>query len=198
MLKAGITGGIGSGKTVVCQVFAALGIPVFNADEAARFLMENDQDLINNISGLLGSDVYSAGTLNRDRVSAVVFKDPQKLAALNALVHPATIDYAQEWMEKQSSSYIVKEAAIFFESGSDKDMDVMICVYAPRELRIQRAMNRSTLSREQVMAIMARQMDEDEKMKRCDHVITNDDVTAVLPQVLKLHQQLLSHNATNR
>ena len=191
MLKVGITGGIGSGKSVVCQVFKTLGIPVFNADDAAHYLMENDSTLVQSIQWLLGDDVYKDGKLNREKVSAVIFNDPEKLQKLNAIVHPATISYANAWIEKQQAPYIIKEAAIFFESGSFKDIDVMIGVYAPKELRIQRAMSRSGMTREQVLAIMSRQMDEDEKMKRCDHVITNDDVTPVLPQVLKLHRLLL-------
>lgn len=191
MLKAGITGGIGSGKTIVCQVFTALGIPVFNADETARYLMENDAILADGITGLLGESVYVSGKLDRQKVSAMVFNDPGKLARLNALVHPATISYAQQWMAEQTTPYVIKEAAIFFESGSNKDMDVMIGVYAPEELRINRAMMRSNLNKEQVLAIVAKQMNEEEKMKHCDHVIINDDVTAILPQVLQLHQQLL-------
>ena len=191
MLKVGITGGIGSGKSVVCQVFRTLGIPVFNADDAAHYLMENDSTLVQSIQWLLGDDVYKDGKLNREKVSAVIFNDPEKLQKSNAILHPATISYANAWIEKQQAPYIIKEAAIFFESGSFKDIDVMIGVYAPKELRIQRAMSRSGMTREQVLAIMSRQMDEDEKMKRCDHVITNDDVTPVLPQVLKLHRLLL-------
>lgn len=191
MLKVGVTGGIGSGKSIVCQVFHAFGIPVFSADDAARQLMENDPDLIQRIQLLLGNEVYVQGKLDRAKVSSIVFKEPEKLQALNALVHPATIGYSKRWMGDQSSPYVIKEAAIFFESGSDKEMDIMIGVFAPVELRIRRSMKRGNLSREQVKAIMAKQMDEDEKMSRCDHVITNDDHTAVLPQVLKLHETLL-------
>ena len=190
MLKVGITGGIGSGKSVVCQVFTALGIPVFNADDTARFLMENDAALMQSIRDLLGNEAYKQGKLDRAKVSAIVFKEPEKLQQLNALVHPATISYSQQWFEKQQAPYVIKEAAIFFESGSYKDMDVMVEVFAPQELRIRRAMKRSELTRAKVLAIIAQQMDEDEKRKRCDYVIINDDVTAVLPQVLKLHEHL--------
>jgi dephospho-CoA kinase len=191
MLKAGVTGGIGSGKTMVCQVFQTLGIPVFNADNAARYLMENDAELARSIRKLLGEEVYTDGKLNRANVSAIVFSDPEKLAQLNALVHPVTIRYSRDWVAAQNAPYTIKEAAILFESGSYKDMDVTIGVFAPQELRIQRAMQRSGLSRDEVLGIISRQMDEDEKMKRCDHVIINDDITAVLPQVLGLHELLL-------
>ncbi|MCD6010892.1 MAG: dephospho-CoA kinase [Flavipsychrobacter sp.] len=192
MLKVGVTGGIGSGKSVVCQVFQTLGIPVFNADETARYLMENDTTLVQRIQLLLGDDVYKDGKLDKSRVSTIIYEQPGMLEKLNEIVHPATISYANAWMEKQISPYVVKEAAIFFESGSNKDIDVMIGVSAPKELRISRAMDRNQISREKVLSIMSRQMDEDEKMKRCDHVITNDDLTPLLPQVLKLHELLIS------
>ena len=191
MLKVGVTGGIGSGKTVVCRVFRTLGIPVLSADDAARYLMENDTTLVQSIQWLLGDDVYRDGKLDREKVSAIIFNEPAKLAKLNEIVHPATISYADAWMERQQAPYVIKEAVIFFESGSFKDIEIMIGVYAPKELRIRRAMARNKASREKVLSIMSRQMDEDEKMKRCDHVITNDDLTPVLPQVLKLHQLLL-------
>ncbi len=194
MLKAGITGGIGSGKTIVCQVFQTLGIPVFNADEAARYLMEHDATLIKNIAELLGADVYHNGKLDRKKMLSTIFETPEKLHQLNGLVHPATIGYGNEWMLKQNAPYVIKEAAIFFESGSNKDMDVMIGVYAPQELRIARAMKRGSVSREKVLAIISHQMNEDEKMKRCDHVIVNDDLTAIIPQVLAIHQELLAGN----
>jgi len=196
MLKVGITGGIGSGKSVVCQVFNTLGIPVFNADLAARFLMENDQPLVQSIKSLLGSEVYNNGTLDRPKVASIIFGKPELLAKLNALVHPATIKYANDWLEKQTAPYAIKEAAIFFESGSYSEMDVMIGVYAPQELRISRAMSRGKQTRDEVLSIIARQMKEEEKMKRCDYVITNDDVAAVLPQVLKLHEELMQRSIT--
>ena len=191
MLKVGITGGIGSGKSVVCQVFTTLGIPVFNADDAARNLVENDPVLVGGIRSLFGADIYVSGKLDRPRVSSIVFANPRKLQQLNTLVHPATIAYAAKWIAEQDTPYIIKEAAIFFESGSYTEMDVMVEVYAPQELRMLRAMKRSMLTREKVLEIMSRQMNEEEKMKRCDYVITNDDETAVLPQVLKVHRMLL-------
>ena len=194
MLKAGITGGIGSGKSVVCQVFTALGIPVFNADEAARYLMDNDPALVHSIRHLLGNDIYSGMALDRKKVAAIVYKDPAALHKLNALVHPVTVSYSHKWIAMQQAPYIIKEAAIFFESNSYRDMDVMIGVFAPEELRVQRAMQRGGLNREQVAAIIDEQMNEEEKMKRCDYVITNDGQTAVLPQVLDLHK-ILTRNA---
>jgi dephospho-CoA kinase len=191
MLKVGITGGIGSGKSVICRVFATLGVPVFNADTSARYLMENDSALIKSVFELLGPGVYTGGMLDRERIAAIVFADPEKLQQLNALVHPVTIQFGKDWVSRQTAPYIIKEAALFFESGSDTEMDVMVGVSAPLALRIARAMKRSNISREKADSIIASQMDDDEKMKRCDHVIFNDDVHALLPQVLRLHERFL-------
>lgn len=191
MLKVGITGGIGSGKSTVCRVFSALGIPVFYADEAARALMNSDPALRRSIADLLGESVYTATGLDRGRVAAAVFGNPQRLAALNALVHPATIANGEAWMQAQTTSYAIKEAALFFESGSHHSMDVMIGVDAPYELRMARAVSRGGLTPEAARERADRQMDPAEKMSRCDAVIINDDRQAVLPQVLQLHQWLL-------
>jgi dephospho-CoA kinase len=191
LLKIGVTGGIGSGKSVVCKVFESLGIPVFRADDAARYLMEHDAALKAGIAALLGAEVYVAGALDRKRISDIVFRDPRKLQQLNALVHPVTIRYGKEWINTQKSLYIIKEAAIFFESGSNKEMDVMIGVSCPLETRIARVMARGGQSREKVLEIIAKQMDQDEKMKLCDHVVINDDITPVIPQVVALHDRFI-------
>ena len=191
MLKVGITGGIGSGKTTVCQLFEILGVPVFYADEAARALMDEDQVLVASIKALFGASIYQNGKLDRAAVSAAVFGHPEKLAALNALVHPAALAAARRWLEEQKTAYAIKEAAIFFEAGTDVDIDLMIGVSAPVEVRIARAMSRSGLTRAEVLGRMARQMDEEEKMSRCDYIINNDDNTALIPQVLRLHEELL-------
>lgn len=192
MLKVGITGGIGSGKSVVCKVFEALGIPVFNADNAARYLMEHDERLVASITLLLGKDVYEEGRLNRAKVSDIIFRQPEKLQQLNALVHPVTINNASAWVSRQSTPYIIKEAAIFFESGSYKEMDVMVGVYAPLEIRISRTMARGGQTRDKVLEIISKQMNEEEKMGRCDFVINNNDSDAIIPQVFRLHEQLLN------
>jgi len=191
MLKVGITGGIGSGKTTVCHMFEILRIPVFYADEAAKALMDNDAALKAKIAALFGEDIYLDGKLNRAALSSAVFGNPEMLAALNAMVHPASLAAARAWLDAQTTPYAVKEAAIFFESGTYIDIDVMIGVSAPEETRISRVMQRSAISREEVLARMSRQMNEQEKMDRCDYVIVNDGTEAVIPQVLRLHEQLL-------
>jgi dephospho-CoA kinase len=191
LLKVGITGGIGSGKSVICHVFAALGIPVFYSDDAARYLMENDAALIGSIRLLFGEDIYRGGLLDRQKVADIVFRDPDKLSKLNNLVHPAVIRYSRQWVDSRQAPYVIKESALFFETGTYEDMDVMVGVYAPEEVRIARAMSRSQATREQILARIAQQMDEKDKMSRCQHVIVNDDRTAVLPQVLQLHSLFL-------
>lgn len=195
MLKVGITGGIGSGKSTVCALFEVLGIPVFYADDAARNLMNEDAALKKAITALFGESIYANGLLDRPALSAAVFNNPEKLATLNALVHPASIAAGERWIASQKTSYVVKEAAIFFESGAYKAMDVMIGVQAPKDIRIERAMHRSNLTKEEVEARLARQMAEDEKMARCDYVIVNDGKTPIIPQVLRLDARFrnLSH-----
>lgn len=192
MLKVGVTGGIGAGKSVVCRVFRTLGIPVFDADATAKMLMEHDEALVKSIKQLFGAEIYRSGILDRDRLASIVFEQPELLQELNSLVHPATIQYGVNWMERQNTPYTIKEAAIFFESGSYKDMDVMIGVSAPEEQRIARALKRAGMTREKILQRIANQMDDNEKMSRCDYVIDNSDDTAIIPQIVNIHQQLLS------
>jgi dephospho-CoA kinase len=194
MLRVGLTGGIGSGKSTVSRFFRVLGIPVLDADETARQLMNYDKKLVQEISTLLGADVYKDGVLDRSLVSARVFHDRGLLTQLNNIVHPATMRYADVWHRQQIAPYTLKEAALFFESGSAAGMDVMIGVTAPLEVRIQRVMSRNGLSREQVLDRIANQMGEGEKMGRCRYVICNDDQLPVIPQVLNIHQELLTNS----
>lgn len=186
MLRIGLTGGIGSGKSVVARVFENLGIPVYNADTAARMLMETDPALRNKITTIFGEQAYTNQRLNRGYISAQVFDNHEKLAALNATVHPAVVAYGNEWFAQQNTPYAVKEAALFFETGTAGEMDKMIGVSAPLPLRIQRVMQRDGLTREQVKSRMDTQIDETIKMRLCDYVILNDDRHLVVPQVLAL------------
>lgn len=192
MLKVGITGGIGSGKSIVCQVFEMLGIPIFNADAAAKFLIETDNSLIANLKMAFGEAIYDKnGKLDRAALSAKVFNDAAQLNLLNALVHPATILFAAQWMEQQTSPYALKEAALLFESNSYQDLDFIIGVTAPQEIRVQRAMLRDGVAANKIFERIAMQMNEEEKMQRCDFVIQNDNKKAILPQVLAIHEKLL-------
>jgi len=191
MLKIGITGGIGSGKSTVAKVFEVLGIPVYYADDAAKRLMNEDEELKANIQLQFGNEVYANGLLDRKRLAEMVFTSPEKLTRLNALVHPATLQDAERWMQQQHTPYAVKEAALIFESGAHEHLDYVIGVTAPAPIRIQRTMHRDGISREEVIARMNKQMDESIKMKLCDFVIRNNEQEMLLPQVLELHKKLL-------
>jgi dephospho-CoA kinase len=190
-LKIGITGGIGSGKTTVARIFEVLGIPVYYADDAAKRIMNEDEFLKQQIIKEFGHESYEEGRLNRQYLASVVFRDKKKLAVLNALVHPATIRNSNLWMKNQSTPYAIREAALIFESGVQGQLDYVIGVSAPVELRIGRAMERDKLTREQVLERMDRQINETIKMRLCDFVIVNDGKKPVIPQVLKLHEKLL-------
>jgi dephospho-CoA kinase len=194
MLKIGLTGGIGSGKSTVAKIFETLGIPVYYADEAAKRIMNEDEQLRQGIIKNFGEDAYIADTLNRSYISQQVFNNKEKLAVLNSLVHPATIRDSEEWMQRQTTAYAVKEAALIFESNVNKYLDYVIGVTAPEELRIERTMNRDMISSEEVKSRIKNQMDENEKMSLCDFVIHNDGQQALLPQVLSLHHELVQRS----
>lgn len=192
MLKIGLTGGIGSGKSTVAEIFKVLGIAVFDADAAAKNIMNEDDQLKERIIQTFGADTYTDGVLNRQVLGGIVFKDPLKLEQLNVLVHPATIAAAERWMAEQKGAYAVKEAALFFEAGSATGLDYIIGVTAPKAVRIKRVMDRDGVSRDEVLTRMARQIDDDIKMRLCDFVIVNDDQQLLIPQVLKIHEGLRS------
>jgi dephospho-CoA kinase len=191
MLRIGLTGGIGSGKSVVAKIFETLGIPVYYADDASKRLMSDDEQLKNQVKNAFGDAAYIKGKLNREYLSEQVFNDIEKLTLLNSFVHPATIKDADQWIRKQKAPYIVKEAALIFESGSQKNLDYVIGVRAPEQLRLQRAMQRDNISSERVIARMSNQMDEEEKLRLCDFVIVNDEKQLVIPQALALHKKFL-------
>jgi dephospho-CoA kinase len=191
MFRVGITGGIGSGKTTVAEIFKVLGIPVYYADDAAKRLMNEDPALRSSLIALLGADIYRDGRLDRAVMAAKIFADKSLLEKVNAIVHPVTIADGASWMEKQHAPYAIKEAALIFESGVQRDLDFIIGVYAPETLRIHRVMQRNGWSREEVKKRIASQLSETIKMKLCDAVVTNDEQRLLIPQVLALHQQLL-------
>lgn len=191
MLKIGLTGGIGSGKTIVAKIFELLDIPVYYADEASKRLYHTDKELMMNIKKQFGEDVYTNEQLNRSKLAEIVFNSPEKLELLNNLVHPPTIRDAEQWMNRQTTPYIIKEAALIFESGSAAGLDYVIGVKAPQSLRIKRVMDRDGFSREDIMHRMDRQINEEMKLKLCDFIINNDEQELVIPQVLNLHSSFL-------
>lgn len=192
MLKIGITGGIGSGKSTVSRVFSLLGVPVYYADQAAKKLMAENPDLRQAIIENFGPEIYKGEELNRALLAEIVFRDSRKLGLLNSLVHPETIRDSQTWMRAQTTPYAIKEAALIFESGSQDQLDFVIGVYAPESLRILRVMKRDGSTRDKILSRMKEQIDESMKMRLCQAVIINDERHLVIPQVLDLHNKLLS------
>jgi len=193
MLKIGITGGIGAGKSTVAGIFKVLGVPVFDADATAKNILNTDPILREQIAAAFGSETYKNGLLDRKYLATLVFNNPNQLAKLNALVHPATIEAADKWASRFTDKpYIIKEAALLFEAGTNEGLDYIIGVSAPQELRIARVMQRDQVSREEVISRMQHQLDDTEKMNRCNFVIDNNEATLVIPQVLSLHEQFIS------
>jgi dephospho-CoA kinase len=198
-LIIGLTGGIGSGKSTIAKVFANLGVPIFDADATAKQLMNNSPFIKEKLIAAFGPEVYSTlndngveGSLNRTYLSKIVFADPYKLALLNAIVHPVTIQAAIDWAATQTAPYVIKEAALFFESGSSLGTYKIIGVSAPKSLRVHRVMKRDNCTQQDVEKRMMHQIDESLKMKLCDWVIVNDDLQLVLPQLVALHEQILA------
>lgn len=197
MLKIGVTGGIGTGKSTVCAVFSLLSIPVFDADREAKRLMHDDPELVGKIKSEFGTFVYdSQDRLDRKALASLVFADSYKLERLNSFVHPAVFQAYHTWASgKASYPYVVKEAALMYESGADRMNDFNIVVAAPEKLRIERVLKRDGLAREQVLERIRKQLPEDEKRAKADFIIYNDEQQLVIPQVLKLHQFFLSQRA---
>jgi dephospho-CoA kinase len=193
-LQIGITGGIGSGKSIVCRIFMALGVPVYDADSRAKSLMTTDGIVISQIKKEFGVLSYhSDGSLNREHL-AEAFSDSEKLNVLNTIVHPRVAqDYAR-WVHEQTSAYVLKEAALLFEAKSNLSLDKIIVVCAPEKLRIKRVVQRDPHRNEQqVLYIMSNQLTDEEKVKLADYVILNDESRLVTPQVLELHKKFISN-----
>lgn len=185
--KVGITGGIGSGKSIICKVFRTLGIPVFDADSEAKRLMTTDAGLVAAIRSAFGDGAYhDDGTLNRGYLADRVFAHEDQLAILNGLVHPVVIRAGEAWADSQDAPYTVKEAALLFESGSYRLNDYTILVTAPEAIRTDRVSQRDGITHEQVRARMAKQWPDEEKARLADFIIVNDGKQAIIPQVLEL------------
>lgn len=196
-LKVGITGGIGSGKTTVCRIFEMLGVPVYYADDRAKAIMVENPAVIEKVLALFGLEAYLPdGSLNRHYIAGIVFHDKKKLEELNAIVHPAVFEDGGKWHEQQLEAiYTLKEAALLFESGGYKALDIVIAIYAPQDIRIERVMKRDGVSKDTVLARMKNQMPDEEKMKLADFVIYNDGSLSVLRQVWDVHRQICSRAA---
>lgn len=192
ILEVAVTGGIGSGKTTICRIFEVLGVPVFYSDKEAKRLMSTDQVLKTKIRSAFGDLVYDEkGDLDRAYLAAQVFENDEQLQRLNGLVHPATVKAYEDWVRHQRTTYVIKEAAILFESGTNKSSDVVVLVTASETTRIQRVTKRDQVSEGQVRARMKKQWSDERKKALADYLIHNDETEAVIPQILRLHEDFL-------
>jgi dephospho-CoA kinase len=199
MLKIGITGNIGSGKTTISRLFELLAVPVFYADDHAKQVMTADALLVAGIKQAFGNKAYfNDGTLNRKHIAGIVFNNEAELQKLNAMVHPAVFRAFDNWiLQYKGTPYVLKEAAILFESGSYKDCNYNIIVTAPTQMRIERVMLRDGITRAEAESRNARQMPQEEKQQLADFVITNDNSQLLIPKVLALHEQFLKLSSTH-
>ena len=192
-MKVGITGGIGSGKSIICKVFEMVGIPVFNSDSEAKKIMDSDPKVINKLKELLGAEAYNNKGLKRDFLRQTIFKNRTLLEKINSIVHPAVQKYFRTWCEHHSEyPFIIQEAAILFESGANHHLDRVITVYTPEHIRIKRTVDRDGTSDEEVKRIIGKQMPDSEKIKRSDAVIHNYNPYMVLPQVIEIYNNLIN------
>ncbi|MGJ1269692.1 dephospho-CoA kinase [Sphingobacterium spiritivorum] len=192
-LNIGITGGIGAGKSIICNIFKVLGIPVYNADQEAKDIMIKSEKVRTALTETFGKETYfEDGSLNRAFLSSKVFGDEAQLKLLNGIVHPAVIRAGEEWAQKQTAAYSLKEAALLFETGSYRQLDYTILVTAPEEVRIARVVARDHTEAEKVRDRISKQMSDKEKSELADFIVINDGIQPLLPQVLHLHQQFLT------
>ncbi|WP_316793995.1 dephospho-CoA kinase [Pedobacter frigoris] len=194
-MKIGITGGIGSGKTTICRIFETLGIPVFYADTVAKQIMVDDEILIKGVKDTFGQESYLPdGGLNNKHIANIVFNNEAELLKLNQLVHPAVFRAFDTWVAnlKTEVPYVLKEAALLFESGSYKMCDKNILVTAPLELKLDRVIKRDQVTAEQVKARMDKQLTDEQKIKLADYLIHNDESNSLIQQVLELHHLFLN------
>jgi len=188
-----LTGGIGSGKTTAAALFEDLGVAVYYADRAAKFLMEKDPGLRNSLIDLLGENIYNnQGLLNRQWIAQRLFKDPELLNRWNAKVHPRVFQDFNHWASGQSGAYVLKEAAILFETGGERNCDLSILIKAPEDIRIERVMKRDSCTRKQVIARLNQQWSDDKKIPLADFVIENSDLKTLSIEIKRLHSQLSS------
>lgn len=198
-LLVGVTGGIGSGKSIVCRIFSILGVPIYTADDRAKWLMNHDSLLKERIIATFGPESYQAnGDLNRGYLAETVFSNPEKVATLNALVHPAVRKDFTQWVSQQTAPYLIKEAALLFETGAAKELDFVINVSSPLRVRMARVLLRDPQRTEdQVNQIINQQLPDEEKNELADFSVKNTDNKLLLPQVIALHEQLLGKAEIN-
>ena len=191
MKLIGITGGIGSGKSTIAKVFESMGYPVYNSDTRAKYLINNNTELIKSIKNSFGNDIYNSQGLDRQKMASLVFNNPEKLKLLNSITHPAVGNDFNLWANSQSTPFVLKEAAILFETGIYKSLYKTILVSAPQETRIERVIKRDNTTAKEVLARMKNQWSEEKKTELADYVIDNSGEKLVIPQVIELIQVLI-------
>jgi len=191
MTVVGLTGGIGSGKTTVAKQFMALGIPVYIADEEAKKLMNTSQVIKRKLIQLFGNEAYVNDGLNKPFIANIIFNDKSYLEKMNAIVHPQVAAHFKKWVLKQNAPYVIKEVAILFENDGYKQCDYVITVTAPKNIRIERLLERDPTTKDKIEAIMKNQWSDEEKIKLSDYVITNIDLENTKIKVLKIHKEIL-------
>ena len=191
MIAVGLTGGIGSGKSTVARMFEKLGIPVFYADKESKEILTTNQQIKEKLSALFGEELYKGEKLNRAFLAAQIFRDKDALQKVNNIVHPAVAERFLAWSKEQNAPYVLQEAAILFETGGYKRFDKNILVTAPKQLRISRIKQRDNVSEEEINQRMQNQWEESHKLPLADFVILNDESEMLLPQILRIHEDLL-------
>jgi dephospho-CoA kinase len=189
--RLGVTGGIGSGKTTVCKIFRVLGVPVFMADDVARRLMNSDPEIAGGINEIVSKDLYGGGELDRKELAKMIFNQPELLRQVNAVVHPAVLSNFEAWTLSCDTPYVIMEAAILFESHADKLVDRVVTVSAPVEERISRVMGRSEMTRMEVLERINNQLEDDEREEKSYYIIHNADNEMIIPEILKIHEDML-------
>jgi len=193
MHKVGVTGGIGSGKTLVCEVFKRLGIPVYNADNEAKNILNSNTEVRKSIENYFGQDIYENNSLNKKKLAEIIFNNSEAIQRINSTVHPVVRQYFIAWCKLQENKpYVIEEAAIIFESGAFKELDYTINVFAPEQIRIQRVMERDRATIEDVKNRMQNQMNDDERMKLANFTIINDGTKMIIPQILEIHSKIVN------
>ena len=186
-IRIGITGGIGSGKSVVSKILSLLNIPIYLSDDEAKRLTATDETIRQELTDLLGNELYQGGMLNKQKLANYLFASSENAENVNAIIHPQVKQDFRRWCTRHSDSpFVAMESAILFESGFDSEVDVVVMVYAPQEVRIQRAMMRDAVSRTQIEQRIQNQMDDEAKRAKADYTIINDDKTPLIPQVFRL------------
>jgi len=189
MKKVGVTGGIGSGKSLVCKIFRCLNVPVFSADDEAMILLETDLEIRLALTGFFGKELFLSGKLNKQMLAGLIFNDKKNMNIVNNAIHPAVLERFAEWCTCQTkSAYVIMEAAIIFETGTDRFLDKVINISVPEVIRIERVCKRDGVSKEKVIERINNQLTENKRKEKADINLVNDGKKMLLPQILEVHK----------